>query len=345
MKKSYLAFFAIILMTVSVASYFYLRQGLKNYSLEDKVGQLFILGFNGTEPDYYIRRALSLRNFGGVILMSYNIEDEQQVKELTASLSELSEIEPFIAVDQEGGLVARVRFEPRANVSQSEIEDESEAYQIAKHRGMYLQDLGINLNLSPVVDVATDEASGIYERTFRNNWGVLGDAMVNGYLDAGILASVKHFPSYGNFSGNVEKEIPVKKLTQEEIEVFRDAIKNAPLLMVSPVVVSNIDSKNPAMVSPSVIRFIREELDYDGLLITDDIEMQSIQNLYDPVDFAIKAIEAGVDLVLFTGNPQDAADAYNVLIEHIEDGKISEDRVNESLDRILRTKKENGIMQ
>ncbi len=308
-------------------------------SLEQKVGQMFMLGFNGIKPDYYITKALKQRNFGGVILLGYNIEQPNQLKELTSDLTGIPETKPFIAVDQEGNLVARVKFEPTAKVSQSDLKNGEEAYDTAFKRGAYLKEMGINLNLAPVVDLATSESANIWSRAFRKDHGIFGDAMIRGCNDAGIYCVVKHFPSYGNFSGDVEKEIPRKELSAGEVAVFKEALKNAKFLMISPVIATNIDPDNPAPISEKAIKFIRENLGFKGLIITDDVEMVSIRSNYNPVQFAADAIKAGVDMVLFSGNPQDAADAYDLVVEKVESGEISGKRINESVKRILGLKK------
>lgn len=323
------------LLVFAGAGFWYFKQQL---TLEQQAGQLFMLGFTGKQPDYYIKKALSLRNFGGVILFGQNIGDDQQVKELTQSLTLLPRTKPFIAIDQEGGSVVRIQSDPTVHTSQKDIETVDKAYAVAKQRAEYLRGLGITMNLAPVVDVSTDEHAGIFPRTFRKEWGSFGDAMVRGYTDGHVFPVVKHFPSYGNFSGDVEGEIPVKELSEEEKQAFSVSLQHADFLMISPVIIANIDPEKPAPLSTKVINYVRNDLHFSGVIITDDVEMQAIQKKYDVSTFALDAIKAGVDMVLFSGNPEDAAKTYDLLLERVRSGEIPKQQFEMTMQKILRMK-------
>ncbi len=311
---------------------------LAKLSLEEQVGQLLITGFGGKVPDSYISSALKLNDFGGVILYGYNIQDSNQVKALTKTLRELAMTTPLIAVDQEGGPVVRVSWDPTASIGQKDIHDPQTALKVARRRGVFLKNLGINLNLAPVVDTVTDPLAALYPRSFTKDWGSLGGAMVTGYQESGVLATVKHFPSFGNFIGNAETEIPTKELSAVEKNNFIEALRSASIFMVSPVIVKNIDPINPAPISKKVIDYIRNVIGFKGVIMTDDIEMKSVVKNYDPVDFALKAYEAGVDLLLFSGNPQTTTDVYKDILAKVKNNQAEIKRLQKSVIKILELK-------
>lgn len=315
-------------------------------TLEEKVGQLFILGFWGKEPDYYITKMIKERYIGGVILLGYNIDSEQQLKELTDDLQGMSKTPLFISVDQEGGEVARIWFEDTYNISQYDIEDESQAYDIGKSRGEQLKDLGINMNFSPVLDHVTNEQSFLFTRAFRGekeSVARLAVSMINGYQDAGIVSSVKHFPGHSNESLDSHSALDMVNIQKEElgdyIYPFKQALSVSQAVMLGHILFPNIDSESPASVSKYFVNdLLREELEYDGLIIADDMQMKSIYDMYSVREAAVKAILVGNDILVYTGDPQEQAEAYNAVLEAVEDGVIKEEDINERVLRILNVK-------
>jgi len=331
------------------------EQMLETMTLEDKVGQMLMVGFWGTEPDYYISKMINERNIGGVILMKYNFADSEQTKILINKLQTMSmETNPgiplFISVDQEGGIVSRVKVDGVEEfTSQPDIKTAEQAYSVAEKRAKELMTLGININLSPVLDVISNQESFLYNRVFRgdlDNFSTLGQSMINGYHSGGIIAVPKHFPGHDNSSVDSHQDLPTIYMTKTELDnrlqPFKEIIEksNPKMLMVGHVVYQNIDN-DPASLSNIFIRdILKKQLGYNGIIITDDMEMGALINNFSNIEAAVKAIQAGNDILLYTSTPEDQAEAYNAIIQAANDGKISIEQINASVLKILKLKKE-----
>jgi beta-N-acetylhexosaminidase len=322
---------------------------ISEMTLEQKVGQMFVMGFWGTEPDYYITKMITERNIGGVILLGYNIEDTQQVKKLTTDLQTISTTTPlFISVDQEGGIVSRLNTDiVTETTAQKDITTEKDAYKIARNRGEELMDLGINMNFSPVLDNITSETSFLYERVFRNDISNLATSMTEGYNDSKIISVPKHFPGHSNDSTDSHNTLPVVNITQEQLNEYISQFKyvidegQPKAIMIGHIQFPNISKELPSSLSSVFIQdILRDTLDFNGLIISDDMLMESISKSYSVSQAAIMAIQAGCDLLIYTGEPEQQAEAYNSVINAVKDGNISEQRIDESLERILRIKKD-----
>ncbi len=319
---------------------------LDNMSLEEKIGQLFIFGFWGTEPDYYISRMLNERYIGGVILLSYNIENKDQMKILTDRLQSMSNNPLFISIDQEGGLVSRILFEDFDNTAQYDITTEQQAYDIANKRGKQLKELGINMNFSPVSDYITNEESFLYKRVFRGGKEDivrLSSSMIQGYEDAGIIPIVKHYPGYNDASSDSHETLPVVDITfdgfDEYIYQFRKILESSNGVLTSHILLPNMDADTPSSVSKVFVNdILREKLSFEGLIITDDMQMKSIYDKYPIKEAAVNAILVGNDILIYTGNPEEQVEAYTAVLEATRNGVIKESYMNEKVLRILNAK-------
>jgi beta-N-acetylhexosaminidase len=282
--------------------------------LAEQAAELFMVGLPGKTPAGN-PDSPDWRHF---VLFARNIGNDQELRRLTASLSASANRPVWIAVDQEGGPVTRVPSDPTAKLGQEQIVSAEQAFQVAFQRANHLRGLGITMVLSPVVDRSGGRHAGLRERAFAGNWGELGAAMVSGYQAGGVTPAVKHFPSYGDLPGDVERSIPHKNLSPEEIAIFRQALAGAPVLMVSPIIIDNIDPALPAPLSSKVVEFIRRELGFGGVLLTDDVEMRAVRRDYDPVEFAVSAVGAGMNLVMFSGSDKTVEGAYQALVRQAE---------------------------
>ncbi|MDD4382286.1 MAG: glycoside hydrolase family 3 N-terminal domain-containing protein [Candidatus Dojkabacteria bacterium] len=350
----------IVLSVLSILTYFLLpevkrrleikktEEIISEMTIEQKVGQLFIMGFWGTEPDYYITKMITERNIGGVILLGYNIKDTQQVNKLTTDLQALSAVTPlFISIDQEGGEVSRLGTDIVSEITaQKDITNEKDAYKIARNRGTQLRELGINMNFSPVLDNITDETSFMYERVFRNDISSLGANMIEGYMDAKIISVPKHFPGHSNDSTDSHNSLPVVNIVMDELDNYISQFKyvieeeKPKAIMVGHIQFPNISEAIPSSLSSIFIQdILRDRLGFEGIVITDDMQMKSVSNTYSIQDSAIMAIQAGCDILIYTGEPEQQAEAYNSILGAVKDGIISEERIDESLGRILGIKK------
>lgn len=319
---------------------------LSEMTLEEKVGQLFIFGFWGKEPDYYITKMIRERYIGGVILLGYNIDSEEQVIKLTSTLQGLSKIPLFVSVDQEGGEVARIWFEDTYNISQYDIQNEKEAYRVAKERGKKLKEFGVNMNFSPVLDNITNEQSFLFTRSFRGTPQEVSDlavAMVKGYKSAGIVPCVKHFPGHSNETLDSHSQLDSVNISADELDEyifqFKEVLKYTDAVMTGHMLFPKIDKENPTTVSSFFVdTLLRTDLGFEGLIITDDMQMKSIYDMYSVREAAVKAVLVGNDILIYTGEPEEQAEAYRAVLEAVREGVIKEEELNKKVLKILNLK-------
>ncbi len=275
--------------------------------LQDALGQMLIIGFEGTEFTPELGELLEEIRPGGVLLLSRNIISWMQVRKLTSDLQEfaLRNIgRPlFIAVDQEGGEISRVPWVERA--SQAGLFDKEEGYAIGQKRAAELRQIGVNMNLAPVLDSAGKE-DFLYGRSFQKSPSeafpiLLG--LVEGYESKGVIAVPKHFPGYGGIPENPEQgTVPVVK-SVPDISLFNMLFKEhpVPLLMVSHAVYEDIDKKSPFPFSG--VKFLREKLGNEVLVMSDDLLSPALLSQYSLGDIGVQALEGGVNVLLVAGYP------------------------------------------
>ncbi len=320
---------------------------LSQMTLEEKVGQMFLMGFWGTEPDYYITKMIKERHIGGVILFKYNAKDKEQLIQLSESLQLLSEKVPlFISIDQEGGIVSRLGTDIVSEIiPQSEIKTEKEAYNISKKRAKELKDLGISMNFSPVLDNIQKEDSFLYDRSFRTDISSLGSKMISGYTDGEVIAVPKHFPGHPDNLTDSHEALPEVNISQTEFDEYASQFKEIVLnedtqaIMVGHILFKQIDAKNPSSLSSKIINeILRKEYGFNGVVITDDMQMGALTESYTISEAALKAVTAGNDILIYSGEPEQQAQAYNTILNAVKNGEIAEERINESVLRILTLK-------
>ncbi len=321
-------------------------------SVRDMVGQMFVVGMSGTEPDYYIEKMVRERNIGGVLLFGYNMRNEAQTRALTESLQDLSlATEPatplLIAVDQEGGEVSSAPWvtpQPAA-ADLGARDDPREVRSVAEQMGRELRRAGVNTDFAPVVDTGFGAAIG--GRSFGEDPELvsrLGVAAVNGFQDAGVVSSAKHFPNHGVAVTDSHTGLPVvdhdlPTITSYDLPPFRAAVRaGVPMVMVGHLVYPAIDSELPASLSPKAIGLLREDLGFDGIVVTDDLAMAGASGGGPPSQAAVAAVKAGADLMLISSPPQQQADAYEAVVRAVESGEISRERLEDSFRRIEKVK-------
>ena len=323
-------------------------------SPEKMAGQLMMVGFSGLEPDYYISCMINLSYIGGVVLFSRNIEDSVQVAKLNNQLQKMSIANKclplFIAVDQEGGKINRFRdiipmFPGPAQLGKLNSPDAVEL--VATDTATELGAMGVNVNFAPVLDVGYRN-SVMAGRVFSSDPTVvaeLGVAAVNGYRKGGVIPCVKHFPGLGRsindtHKGPVEINVEYSKLYEKDILPFYQAIKeNVEMVMVSHALYPALDRENPSSLSYGVqTSLLRETLGYNGLIISDDLEMGAATAQDSIGRLAVKAIKAGTDIVLVCHTPEKQKEVYEAILAATQSGEISDRRLNESLRRIITLK-------
>ena len=331
---------------------------LKNMSLAEKVGQLFQVGFHSKTIDKEIEDLIKNYHIGGVIYFSRNIENLKQTSSLSKNLQELAlnsgaGIPLFISVDQEGGKVRRIKdltYFP-ANIEIGATGDKKISRKAAAVTAKELKELGINVNLAPVLDVNNNPSNPVIgSRSFGADPELvaeMGVAYIEGLQGQGVVATAKHFPGHGDTAVDSHFELPVinhdrERLDQIELYPFKRAIEaGVDSIMVAHIYFSNIESEAgiPATLSKAVLNnLLREELNFDGVIITDDLEMGAITNFFGTAAAAVKTIEAGSDIVLISHSYDKQKQAIEAVIAAVENGRISEKRIEESLKRIIKLK-------
>ncbi len=333
-------------------------------SLEDKVAQMFVItpnaltGYGGvTVAGDKTRSAYNDRPVGGLIYMSENLLNGPQtldmMTKMTAMSKERTGLPIFLGVDEEGGSVARIASNASfgiANVGDMSAVGATGDVQNAKNVGTtiggYLKELGFNVNFAPVADVLTDPGSVIGNRSFGSDPAVVADmaaAELAGLAEQGIYGVVKHFPGHGGVSGDshqgaVSSEKSLEELTASELVPFQRAVDSgAAFIMVGHISLPNItgDSTPASLSSKMITEVLRGQMGYDGIVITDGMDMSAITAGYKADEAAVAAIGAGADLILM---PQDYKTAYDGVLAAVGSGTLSEERINESVVRIVRVK-------
>jgi beta-N-acetylhexosaminidase len=321
-------------------------------SVRDMVGQMFVVSVGGTEPDYYIEKMVRQRNIGGVILFAYNMKSEKQVKSLTGSLQALSmKTEPavplLVAVDQEGGDISSAPWvapEPAAAEVGSRG-DPDEARAVATEMGRQLLRAGVNTDFAPVVDTGSGAAIG--NRSYGEDPELvarMGAAAVDGFEEAGVISTAKHFPNHGPASTDSHVSLPVIRHDSETVETydlppFRAAVEaGVPMVMVGHLVYPAIDPEHPASLSKDAIGMLRQDLGFDGVVVTDDLAMAGASGGGPPAGAAVEAVRAGADLLIVSSPPQQQADAYDGVVAAVESGEIPRAQIRKSVERLLKVK-------
>jgi beta-N-acetylhexosaminidase len=326
--------------------------GIEQMSVREMVGQMFVVALRGTQPDYYIEKMIRERNIGGVLLFGYNMQSETQTKALTGALQELSmQTEPaiplFIAVDQEGGEVSSAPWVSR-QPSAARVGargDPAKAREIAEQVSAELRRAGVNTDLAPVVDTGFGAAIG--SRSFGEDPQLvaqMGAAAIEGFESAGVVAAAKHFPNHGPATSDSHTDLPVvdhdlRTLRSYDMPPFEAAVRaGVPMVMVGHLLYPAIDPNRPASLSPEVIGTLREELGFEGVVLTDDLAMAGATGDGTVARAAVRAVGAGADLLIISSPPQKQADAYDAVVEAVESGEIPRERVEASVERVLRVK-------
>jgi beta-N-acetylhexosaminidase len=319
----------------------------------DMIGQLFMIGFDGTTVTQELAAFMTEYQPGGVILFARNLVSASQIVELTNDLQRCSPRSPLlVAIDQEGGRVSRLPKEftifPPCDVL-GRCRSPELAYAAAGTTAKELMAVGINMNMSPVLDVNSNPSNPVIgDRalgTTPDLVGELGMAMVGGLQDNRVVACGKHFPGHGDTNSDSHLELPIVTATRERLEQiefppFRQAAaQGVATMMTAHVLYRALDEHRPATLSPTIIgTLLRKELNFDGVVLTDDLEMHAIIDHHGIEDAAVQAILAGCDMPLICKDRNREIAAMNAVHKALENGEISRERLEESLRRIRNLK-------
>ena len=323
---------------------------LKTLSLDEKIGQLFLVRYPGTNA----KEALQTYQFGGYLFFEEDFKDktETEVKNMINELQEISKIPLLTAVDEEGGKVIRISSNP--NLVDSPFPSSQQLYSsggfamitqdtITKSR--ILSNLGLNLNLAPVVDVSTNSNDYIYERSFGKSTeltSTYAKTVIEASKGNDVSYTLKHFPGYGNNSdthdNNSIDNRTLEDIVKYDLPPFEAGIQaGAEAVLISHNTVVNIDKDNPASLSASVHNLLRNDLNFTGIIMTDNLDMGAISNINDAT---VKAILAGNDLIITT----DYKTSIEAVKQALYNGTISEDLINKLAFRVIAWKYYKGLM-
>ena len=321
----------------------------------DDIGELFFVGFEGTSLSDTLQRFLLDLKPAGVILFARNIEGPAQVAALNRDLQLLAMDNwtsgLLIGVDQEGGRVRRLRAPFVSCPSAQTLSRDPRADEIVRSymtiTAYELKLVGFNTNFVPVLDVLSGHSdtatSVIGDRSFGDNPVVaarLGQIVIQSLRSTGVIPCGKHYPGHGGTQVDSHVELPVderdeKSIREKDFVPFEMAIEHGvDMLMTAHVVYPALDSSLPATLSPKIVNdILRSDLGYDGVVITDDLDMGAIANHYNPAQCAELALNAGADLLLFSKSKDEVLAARDAIVERMEEGRISLERIAHALQR------------
>jgi beta-N-acetylhexosaminidase len=330
-------------------------------TLEQKAGQLFAVGFPQEYPSDEFMNLVREYRVGNVILFTHNISSRQQVSELTKTLfreiGKATGVIPLISIDEEGGVVSRLPEDtaimPSAR-AQAGTGEEQTVRRAARIVGEELKAMGINFNLAPVLDINSNKDNPLIGvRSFGKTAEQVrrfGGMAVKGYLDAGILCSGKHFPGHGDTKEDSHLALPVVEADREllmsrELEPFAHLIRQGlPAVTVGHMVVPALEPERlPCTMSGKVVTgLLREQMRFDGLIISDCLEMAAIKDFYGISRGTVEALKAGIDLIFISHTASAAEEAVLAVRKAIAEGELSMERIDDAVAHILAAKKRFG---
>lgn len=332
---------------------------IDSMTLDEKIGQLFVVAFEGKELNSNIKDLIEKYKVGGIILFDGNVSDIKQTVSLINNLKSINSNNKyplFISVDEEGGRVTRMPEEFKRMPSSADIGGRGKI-EIAENAGNIigesLKSLGYNVDFTPVLDIYSNPQNTIIKgRAFGNDVNIvtkMGIAEMKALKKNNIVSVPKHFPGHGDTSIDSHVGLPIvhkslSELKNFEFKPFEEAINNgADAIMVGHIVLSKIDKNNPASLSKDVIDILKKDLKFEGLVVSDDMTMGAITKNYNLEDSVLKSINAGVDLVLVCNGFDNQVKSINRVKEALSTGELTEERLDESVYKILKLKHEYGL--
>ncbi|MGN0163463.1 MAG: glycoside hydrolase family 3 N-terminal domain-containing protein [Candidatus Ornithomonoglobus sp.] len=320
----------------------------ESMTTEEKVGQLFMARCDSTNMEPILKKQP-----GGIVMFAVDFEDltEKEVRKKIESYKDACGIEPIIAVDEEGGTVVRVSSNP--NLSPAKYEGPQYYYGLGGieavvgntvEKSQLLKKLGITMNLAPVADVSTDPSDFIYDRSLGQNAEITAEytsAVTEAAKNEGLMSCLKHFPGYGN---NVDTHTGIA-IDNRSLDSFRSSdflpfksgiAAGASAVLVSHNIITAADPDEPASISPQIHSILRDELGFDGIIMTDDMSMQAMAEYETPYT---RAVLAGNDMIIVS----DFDAAYAEVMAAVQDGTISEELLNNAVNRLIKVKTEYGL--
>lgn len=324
-------------------------------SIDEKIGQMIVVGIEGYDLNDNTTSLIQKSKVGGVILFANNVQNTNQLLNLLNSLKSenlKNKIPLFLSVDEEGGRVTRMPKEFKklpTNKAIGKINDETLSNKIGSTIAYEIGCFGFNMDFAPVLDVNSNPNNPVIgDRSFGSNVNIvsrLGIQTMKGIQSKNIIPVVKHFPGHGDTSVDSHLGLPsvnngLQRLKEIELVPFTEAIKNnADVVMIAHILLPKIDSKNPSSMSKIIITdILRKDLNFNGVVITDDMTMGAIVKNYNISEAAVKSVKAGADIVLVCHGYDNEVSVINALKNAVAKGEISKERIEQSVYRILSLK-------
>ncbi len=322
---------------------------LSQMTTEEKIGQLFMIRSYGRDTQAF-SDLIKQCKVGGIVLFKSDFENKtkQEVKDMISALQNAGGGKLFVCVDEEGGTV--VRMSSLSELRSEKYKSPQELYKLGGYdeiksdtinKCQFLKMYGVNVNFGPVADVVTEKSAFMYKRAFGKNADATGEyvkTVVSAMKENKIGSSIKHFPGYGNSKGDTHEgldhnTLSIGSLKASDLVPFKMGVDaGADSIMVTHTIIDEIDANNPASLSSDCISFIREYLKFDGVVITDALDMGAIIEFCKGEDPCIQAINSGVDILCL---PSDPVKSYENILNAVNEGKITQQRIDESVLRIL----------
>lgn len=324
---------------------------LENMTIEEKIGQMIVGGFQSTEPDEHIKRMIKDYHMGGVILFDRNMDTPSQVAGLTNQLQDIAystdhQIPLSVGVDQEGGDIVRMKKYFSNIPSQQALGkegDEEKIKQLAVRTGEQLKAMGFTINFAPVLDLSDSESRSFGRDPLKI--GKYGSEVITGLVKGGVTATVKHFPGNGRSDVDPHKDTSSVEANQLDLEnsdiyPFKKVIKELDnddfFVMVTHIKYPAYDAKNPASISSIIMQdLLRKQLGYTGIVVTDDLEMGAVNKYFTYEDLGAQAVASGADMLLVCHTEENQKKVFNGILNGVKTGKIKAERIDDAVQRIL----------
>jgi len=330
---------------------------IDSMTIEEKIGQLIFAGIDGTTMTHETRQLIHDYKVGGIILFANNMTSHKQTIELLQQIknaNEQNKLPLFLGVDQEGGRVERLSEEIKklpAAMRVGEQDNPDVSFEFGKLLSQQVKLYGFNLNFAPVLDINSNPNNPVIgERSFGNTAEMVsqhGIKVMEGIQSENIIPVIKHFPGHGDTDTDSHFELPqvdknLPELESQELIPFKRAIEaGADMIMTAHILLPHIDPDYPATISKKVIHdLLREKLNFTGVIITDDMTMQGLTDHFEIGQAAVQSIQAGSDIILVAHEYETIFSVYDALKTAIENDEINEDRLDESLERIIKLKED-----
>ncbi|MEY8192422.1 beta-N-acetylhexosaminidase [Peribacillus simplex] len=324
---------------------------LKKMTLEEKIGQLMMVGFKGTEKGNEITELIEQKHIGGVIYFDRNMKSPKQVARLSNSLQQTAiqsthSLPLMVAIDQEGGDIIRMKERVSPLPAQQDLGKNAsieDMYKVAKLNGTELGSMGVNINFAPVLDLSHTDKRSLGqdpEKVYQ-----YGKKAIEGLNDASITGALKHFP--GNGRSEIDPHVETSSVEANQLDLensdiypFKQIISEMDnqkfFVMVTHIKYPAYDKEKPASLSKIIIEeLLRRKLKYEGIVVTDDLEMGAVNKYYSYEEMGKQAILAGADLLLVCHEYSHELEVYNGLLQAVKAGEVPMDRINESVKRVL----------